>query len=374
MFGKIRYLHIFVLTGAVTTALIFAFLHHESARSRTIASSEISEPPARTVGLNDEPAICKNLYKIACQKRNQTRRDPTGLVRPDVEGERIVVSMYKDIIEKHPDWSSDQVDTELTRVVFTPQRRGRIEAAYHWVQNRIEQYIETQPEHVFTAREKKLLKQRVHNTVLEIPPPASLYEDEPDLLTKNDVFYERTTDGKTRMRVGGAYLFTAKSWFNMVFTMAHELGHSIDPCEVRSARLSFPAYDRLVACFLKTGVVAMTKVRAECQENDQLSETFADWVASEITSEALKTFSTEFHGTQLVNATTNAIRDLCEEEEDGDELDVVSHPSPKVRIEKIFGNQPVIRSILGCAQVQPSPSEYCSFDSDLSSYTKKVSL
>jgi hypothetical protein len=359
MFGNLRYRHVFIFVGAVTTAFFLAVLHG-SARNRTIAQAP--EPPPIVVTPNEEPAICKNIYKIVCQGKNQTHRDPTGLVRPDVEGERLVVGMYKDIIEKHPDWNAEQVDNELTRTVFTPERRGRIEAAYRFVQYKIQHFIEAQPETVFTLTEKKLLKQRIQKTLLEIPPPASLYADEPDLLTKNDVFYERTTDGVMRMRVGGAYLFTAKSWFNMIFTMAHELGHSIDPCEMRSIGLSLPAYERLEECFLNTGIVASRKDRVVCEANDQLSEAFADWIGSQITADALKTFSTEFHGTQLVNSTTNAVRDLCEED-DGDDLDTVDHPSPQVRIERIFGGQPEIRAILGCSTAfQPPRSQYCGLD------------
>ena len=366
------------MTAALTVAVIFGILHFlESKKARAIASVQ-EQVQVRPVSPVEEPAICKNLYKIVChgQSQDQAHRDPTGMVRPDVEGERIVASIYSDIIEKHPDWSPEQADEELARNIFTPQRRGRIEAAFRWVQGRILLFIENQPEHVFNALEKKQLKQRISNTNLEIPPPASLYADEPDLLTKNDVFYERISDGKMRMRVGGAYLFTAKSWFNMVFTMAHELGHSIDPCEVRTARLSFPAYDRLEACFLKTGLVAMTRDRDECIENDQLSETFADWIGAQIAAEALKSFSAEFHGTQLINAATNTVRDLCDQDDAG-ELDIINHPSPEVRIAKIFGNQPDIRSVLGCSASNPTAYEYCGFDSDVSLLTqppqKKVS-
>jgi hypothetical protein len=360
--SKLRYRHVFIAVGAVTTALILATFHYESARGRSIASAPEPAPPSLPVTLNVEPAICKDMYKIACQGKDLTRRDPTGLVRPDVEGEKIVVQMYKDIIDQHPNWSSEQVDDELTRTVFTPERRGRIEAAYHYVQYKIEHFIDIQPDDVLSAGEKKILKQRIQKTVLEIPPPASLYADEPDLLTKEDVFYERTSDGVMRMRVGGAYLFTAKSWFNMIFTMGHELGHAIDPCEIKAAGLSFPAYDRLTQCFLDTGIVLRRKDRIECEQNDQLSEAFADWIGSQITADALKTFSTEFHGTQLVNSTTNAVRDLCEED-DGDDLDVIDHPSPRVRIERIFGDQPEIRTILGCSTTfQPPRSVYCGFE------------
>jgi hypothetical protein len=366
---RVRYRHIFILVGGAATTAILALtsaLNHAPRPSGARIPSSTQEAPISHISPSEEPAICKHLYKIVChgQGHDQAQRDPTGLVRPDVEGERIVTSMYKDIIEKNPDWTEEQVDDELARQIFTPVRRGRLEAAYHWVQNRIEQIIESQPEHVFTAHEKKVLRQRIHNTTLEIPPPASIYADEPELLTKNDVFYERTTDGTTRMRVGGAYLFTAKSWFNMVFTMGHELGHSIDPCEIRNARLSFPAYDRLEACFQKTGIVATSKNRAECENNDQLSEAFADWIGTQVVSDALRIFSAEFHGTQLVNAASNSVRDLCEQD-DANDLDTSDHPPPVVRIEKIFGNQPGIRSVLGCSVPVPSQSQYCGFDSDV---------
>ena len=162
-----------------------------------------------------------------------------------------------------------------------------------------------------------------------------------------------------RLRVGGAYIFIAKSWFNLVFTLAHELAHSIDPCEMRSIRLSFPAYDRLTACFLQNGMIKTFKIRKECGQNDQLAETFADWIAVEVTAEALATFSTEFRGPQVINAARNSVRDLCDQDDD-DELDMFLHPSPRIRIEKIFGSNSKIRNLLGCHPTLFKPSE-CSF-------------
>ena len=316
-----------------------------------------------------EPLVCKDFYKQVCQLKNGLQgdgRDPTGLVHSDVEGERTAENFLKDIIEKHPDWNSDQVDDELVKVIYTPERRARIEAAYHWVEYRIERFIDSQPERVFTLREKKEIKSRLRRTELQLPTMASVYSDEPDLFTKNDVYYERTPEGVMRMRVGGAYLFTAKSWFNIVFTLGHELGHSIDPCEIRQARLSYPAYDRLTACFLRTGLVKTTKLRTECAENDQLSETFADWIAAKVSAEALKNFSNEFHGPQLVNAAENSVRDLCEQDDPSDptDLDEDNHPSPRVRIERIYGANPEIRNLLGCEKISPS-TDYCGFESIL---------
>jgi hypothetical protein len=323
-------------------------------------------PLASAHSLDHDPSeLCNHLYRTVCQKRGETR-DPTGVVRPDVDGEIQALRTYEEIIHQHPDWESEQVDQELVNTIFTPKRRARVESAYHWVEHVMEQFINRQPESVFTRSEKKQLKQRLRKTELQLPPPVSMYADEPDLFTKNDVFYERMLNGQMRMRVGGAYLLNAKSWFNLVFTLGHELGHAIDPCELRAARLAIPAYDRISACFLAHGLTAARTTRRECGENDQLSETFADWMAVQMVSEALRSFATEFHGNQLVSAASNSVRDLCEQDETGaDELDLEFHPSPEVRINQIFARNPGIREVLGCTALTPENDpypEYCGFN------------
>ena len=317
-------------------------------------SSSIELPVTSPV---PEPLACSDIYKAACQKGGEGR-DPTGIVKTDLENEKQTVRTYEDIIRAHPDWDSDRVDEELVRTIYTPRRRARMQAAYAWVQNALARFIDRQPSGVFTHQEKELLKTRLAGTELQLPPPASVYADEPELFSKNDIYYERTSEGKMRLRFGGAYLQSGKSWFNIIFSLSHELSHSIDPCELKSIPgVSIASYDRLAACFMKTGLVAQRKNRHECGENDQLSEAFADWMAVQITEGALKTFSTEFHGTQLTNAAMNAVRDLCEQEDE--DADTEFHPSPQVRIQEIFGKNPGIRSLLGCA---PShETEYCNF-------------
>ncbi len=214
---------------------------------------------------------------------------------------------------------------------------------------------------MFSQHEKQTLKKRIYKVKLELPPPATVYSDEPDLFTKNDLYYERISSGSLRLRVGGAYLFTVQSWFNRVFTLAHELAHSIDPCELRNIHFSLPAYDRLSACLMSQKIISVTKNRSECAENDQLSETFADWIAVQITSKALKKFATEFDHEQILHAVTNSVKDLCEQEEFLNEMDNTLHPRPEIRIEKVFGLNPIIQEILGC---QPSTSAevYCDFN------------
>jgi hypothetical protein len=280
----------------------------------------------------------------------------------------MALKIYEDIIKSHPDWTSDQANAELVRQIYTPSNVDRIESANRWVKNVLERIIDNEPESIFTSSEKEILKDRLQKTELELPFPVSNYGEENYLFTKNDVFYERTVDGKMRLRVGGAYFFTARSWFNQVFTLGHELAHSIDPCELRSAHIAIPAYDRLAACFMDHGLVDVRRGRSECGENDQLSETFADWFAVQVTAEALKGFSMEFHGQALLNAATNAVRDLCEQNDPDFVEDTDYHPTPKVRISKIFGKNPQIREILGCVNISqirsPTNSDktYCGFD------------
>jgi hypothetical protein len=371
---------VFILLGALgVRAAIRSYYAHSQQTAASSGGDSLPNPatknPSAAPLVADDP--CRHLYHLICSKTGITR-DPTGLVRPDIDGEKMALQIYESIIHDHPDWNSDQVNEQLVRQIYTRSNVDRIESAHHWVRNVMEQIIDSQPDRVFNANEKKILKSRLNRTELQMPIPVSAYEDESYLLTKNDIFYERTMDGKMRLRVGGAYFFTARSWFNQVFTLGHELAHSIDPCEIRSARISIPAYDRLSACFMDRGLVAVRRGRSECGENDQLSETFADWFAVQVTAEALRGFSLEFHGPALLSATTNAVRDLCEQDEPDMVEDTEFHPSPRIRISRIFGRNPGIREILGCpidsAPTQPvvmppaalpSPipfQPYCSFN------------
>ena len=115
---------------------------------------------------------------------------------------------------------------------------------------------------------------------------------------------------------------------------------------------------------MNEGLVARRALRQECGQRDQLSETFADWVAVQITAEALKSFAAEFTGSHLSNAATNAVRDLCEQEDGPEEFDLEFHPEPRIRIERIFGESPKVREVLGC-EPMPSASPYCSFASPI---------
>lgn len=370
---KINKLYLGISTAVLLSIPVSFTLKNRSQNHSSISVSAPSPDPAlgsrdlasKSSGGRDKGAsidskpVCESAYKVVCKNPGITR-DPTGYVTPDADGERQVIEIYKGIIREHRDWTVDQVQEELAHKIFEPKKRARLLSAFNWVKGSINQFIDEQDESIFNSIEKFQIKFRLAKTQLQMPPPASVYADEPDLFTRNEAFYERTSDGKTRLRVGGAYLFIARSWFNLVFTFAHELAHAIDPCEIRAVHLSFPAYDRLEACFLQTNLVSTFQNRSVCGENDQLSEVFADWLAVQVTARALKYYQTEFDGKQILKAAINSVRDLCEQGHEASELDLKFHPPPRVRIESIFGHNPEIQSIMGCAP-KPSDAPYCTF-------------
>jgi hypothetical protein len=347
------------LAGSLTLAMgAFYALHYSE---RNSFHHHFTAPVARTPATDPAKptSVCEDFYRSVCMKKGITK-DPSGTVARDFEGELQALRMQEQIIHLHPEWTGKQVDDELADIIYTPEKKKRFQSAYNLVKKTLKKIIDRQPDTVLNPKIKKILKKRINDTYLELPPPAALYADEPDLFTKNDVFYERTQDGHTRMRIGGAYLLTVKSWFNMLFTMGHEFAHSIDPCEIKALGLHIEAYDRLTSCFMQNGLIAKTPERAECGEKDQLSETFADWFGVQVTADALRAFSTEFKGPQVINAAKNAVRDLCEQDEIPAENSYDFHPPPEVRIEKIFAQQPEIREVLGCPATLPS-TDYCHF-------------
>ena len=313
------------------------------------------------------PKLCTHFYDTICGVKGNIT-DPTGTVLSDFEGETKTFNLIGEITAQNPTFNADQIEKLLVQKIYTPKRRKRIQGAFDWARARLERFIDKQPGSTFSNLEKRALRSKIHAVKLELPTDDISYADEPDLITKSGIYYERLTDGSTRIRLGGAYVLTASSFFNIVFSMAHELAHSIDPCEVKNTGLKLSAYNRIGACFVSTGLVASSAGRTECGENDQLSETYADWLAAQVTGAALHRFATEFEPAQIRNALTNSVRDLCDQD-DSYEVDKELHPSPQIRIEAIFGRNPEIQKLTGCSEFPKKPgrtlassSTYCNFD------------
>jgi hypothetical protein len=304
--------------------------------------------------------LCRNFYQMVCDD-SKVVTDPTGSVHPDIKGEVEALRLYEMILHEHPNWSNEEVDAELVNRIYTPKRRKMLEDIYQWVQTRMIRFIEKQPKANFPSELKMDLVERIKSIKLEIPPPASLYANEPDLFTKNDVYYEGISKERRVIRVGGAYLLSAKSWFNRVFTLAHELSHVIDPCELTKQLYQMQGYQRLLSCFKETRLITKEQFEDNCRSNQFVGELFADWLATQIAIQALELYSTKFKDNeQIANSVINSVKDLCHQESWLiDEAN--SHPPSKDRIEKIFGQHPSLQLLLGCSG-DNIKHHYCSFE------------
>lgn len=320
-----------------------------------VKSAEVSIAP-----MSFRDSLCEEFYRTVCETNNVVS-DPTGSVEPDIKGEVEALRMYEKIIHQHPDWSNEQVDEELVSRIYTPRRKKMLFEIFDWTQKQMIKFIEMQPEQTITALSKNELIRRLRLITLEVPPPASLYANEPDLFTKNDVYYESFPGDKKVIRVGGAYLLSAKSWFNRVFTIAHEMSHAIDPCELEAGNVQIEGYRKLLLCFQSEKNTGSNQVKHGCSKNSYLGELFSDWLSSQITVYALEFYSSRFKDSdELSKAVINSVKDLCSEDSWLDQ-NMESHPEARIRVEKVFGRNPALRRLLGCAKGLKNPS-YCSFE------------
>ena len=305
-------------------------------------------------------SLCVDFYQVVC-KDNQVISDPTGSVQPDINGEVEALRLYETILHRHPNWSNEQVDQELVSRIYTPRRKKMLLEIYDWIQKEMINFIQKQSNQVISWDSKEELIRRIKLIDLQVPPPASLYANEPDLFTKNDVYYESFPGDKRVIRVGGAYLLSAKSWFNRVFTIAHEMSHAIDPCELELSKIKIEGYEKLLQCFQMEKNIDKNQLRMGCAKNSYLGELFADWLATQITVRALEFYSSKFKNSDdLSNSIINSVKDLCHQELSLNPT-TDSHPDSKIRVEKIFGRNPSLRRMLGCPK-EGSTGFYCSFE------------
>ncbi|MEW6057702.1 MAG: hypothetical protein AB1540_13915 [Bdellovibrionota bacterium] len=331
-----------------------------------LLSSVSSHPPLGPIAPHEletrmKISPCVDLHTYVCALASL--EDPTGNVRRDEEGEVEVLRIYENIIRSNKKLSSQQIDELLVKQVYTPERTRKLRDLFEKAKAGLVHFIDSQPFQALSEYEKQILRARVEKVRLELPPPASVYSDERDLFTRNEVYYERTSDGVVRIRIGGALLFTIESKFNLAFTLAHELAHAIDPCELISDKIDILSYQDLASCF---GAPLETLV-TECSPKGKLSEIFADWAATHVVAEILAEAAPRFTLTQVRSAVFNTVRDLCRD--DYDELRESnsglssSHPNVSFRVNRIFAQHPGIRKLLGCRDAAgptlPGVPSYC---------------
>ncbi len=340
-----------ILAGAFAIGAVITFFNPVRPRLENVVLDNTA--------LGSRPEGCTQIHEFLC---GELRRSTDSGVRvmDDLLAEKKARELAQKIREENPDLTPEQLNNKLVEAIYTPERRGRVLTVYRRVKRDMSRFISLQSDRVFSKREKNLLLARIERVSLELPPPAKMYADEPELFLKSDVFYEREIGNRLRLRIGGAFLLGVESNFNLTFTLAHELAHAIDPCEIRSAHFSIPAYDRLKACFMKQGLIDIRRSRQECVKEDQLSETFADWFAVQITADALADHAaTRQPADETLNtAIVDSVRDLCEDPSSDLIADTEHHPSPRVRIERIFGENPTIQALLGCNSARQI-STYC---------------
>ncbi len=323
---------------------------------------------------------CKDLYAYVCSSRRVG--DPTGAVRHDSQGEVDALRIYESLIKSNPKLPSQEIDELLVKRIYTPKRTKRVRDLFANAREQLLSFLESPAFSRLSQEERAALKQRVSLVELQLPPPARIYADEPDLFTRNDVFFERLSKGQLRVRVGGALLFTVKSKFNLAFTMAHELAHSIDPCEVKSLKLAnLESYREILQCLDPGLVLTSPEIQAKdlervCSAQGQISELFADWVATHLVAKILAE-QRSYSKAQLRFALYNSVRDLCQDTDDDDDNDEnenesrsnaqateedvepflsSSHPPNEVRVNQIFARHPKIRRMLGCKDSAPRPA------------------
>ncbi|MNJ94883.1 hypothetical protein D3C87_125860 [compost metagenome] len=337
----------------------------ESESLVTVKKKKEAPPAHRLPDLNE--SYCLDPHATTCAT-GWPSIDPTGRVLSDAAGEIRALRVMRNIIRENPTWTSEQVQDALITIIYSEKRRTRFKDSFEWVKTALTNFIKEQPATVFSDSEKTTLLDRLAVIELQLPPPAAVYADAMDLVTKNTVYYERTPQGQMRLRLGGAYLLNTSSWYNMIFTLGHEMAHAIDPCETYQADITPKIYGELVACFVDAGWVAPD--RSECGPEEQVSEVFADWIASELMGKALKVATKDYSSTDRTRAAINATRDLCDQASTEDSLDLSLHQQPRIRIGDIMGKNPSVRHTLKC-EPKKNDSRYCRFNTLPSALSSK---
>ncbi|MBL7715103.1 MAG: hypothetical protein JNL01_06505 [Bdellovibrionales bacterium] len=335
----------------------------------------LQRKPAGKTRKDPRPVDCRELFASVCETRGKIH-DPTGSVDEDSFAELESHRRYEELAAAHPNESVSKITARFIEDSYTRTKKRRMKQALRWTKKTMEKLIRDEPDTSLSKLDRKRMVREIHRVELGWPDPDELTPDQKEILHRPLAHYIRTRDS-LQIILGGGYVRSTTSWFNLVFTLAHEIAHAIDPCEQKKkgwvADTSL-VYPRLNRCFAVTGLLVEQNIYGpqpkastqECGRTDQRPEVFADWLAGRVTALALKEFSQEFDNRQLEASVKNAVRDLCTPgPEDPHDLAANApdeHPSQRIRIELLFARNPMIREVLSC-EPQPPTERYCAFDS-----------
>ncbi|WP_413575038.1 hypothetical protein ACLVWU_12320 [Bdellovibrio sp. HCB290] len=310
----------------------------------------------RTPAATASDLFCAKSYDAIC--KSPPVSDPTGETSLDYRGEIRALRILRKIVRSNPGWTTEQIENELVQQIYTEDRKNNLSRIFETVRGQMLEYIHQQPEQVFSEHDKNVLEQRIRQVQLDLPVNRETYSDATDLYTKSEIYYESNNEGLMRIRVGGAYVLNTTSEFSIVFTMAHELAHAIDPCSVKAAQINQRVYDELVVCFV--GSQWITREEAQCGSKDKTAEVFADWMGAEILARSIKN-RPNYSLQDKVNASINAVRDLCDDSLGYEKVNLDYYPTDVIRVKGIFSKNGLLRKELQCANTAPA-QPYCRFE------------
>jgi hypothetical protein len=176
-------------------------------------------------------------------------------------------------------------------------------------------------------------------------------------------------------------MYITQSAYSEISVIAHELGHSVDPCIMPKEAT---VWRNLASCLRRPSsigakILGQASLSTSCSPNyedrDQLGESFADWFSAEILNDvtkhlnlAMKNSSAQVFG----NGISNVMRPLCSQATSSGDQEYYAntpdeHPDDKDRLELLLA-QPGIRARMGCA---PNGKKiYCDIDNGNFDHTK----
>jgi hypothetical protein len=279
--------------------------------------------------------FCKRPYETVCS---------SGVHALKADARLKAYRLWEELKTAHPDSEDEELRDLFVERVFSTRKMEEISKAFEWVRDHLRDWVLDAPESTIPKKDKESLVYRINQIRIEDPTVEDSYVNDAYLLFSDEIQYVRYDNGFLKIRFGGAYILGEPGRSNLVFSLAHEMAHAIDPCELVRTGAHVSAFKPVESCFREKRWYN-TSLGDGCGERPHLAELFADWIGARILARSLKDVAPE----RRTEALQSAVADLCY-------AVGKSHPAPEVRIGRILGESPEVRGELGCSG---PASDYC---------------